>query len=209
MDEKERTHQRRVWHFLDMLGVVTWVMNRGIRGRALIESAPPRLTGEAPMVELDRIVRLAAAGKAPPAILDDEEIEQVAALFKVVAVRDGNVSYEENAAMKRFVEKHAKEDETEIEVEDFLTAFMDYHQSDAHLKDTCFLLRTRLKPGTAEQIMEALYRLAYLHGLEHEERRAVEKIGEYLGLFSSEIRLAESAARRYMEQKGQNNADQS
>lgn len=207
MDEKEKAHHRRVWHFLDLLGVVTWVMNRGIRGRGLIENVPPRLTGEPPMIELDRLVRLAATGQTPPATLDSEEMEQVASLFKDVAIRDGSVSSEENEAMRSFIESHVREGETEIEVEDFVSAFKDYHHSEAKLKETCFLLRTRLRPGAADQILEALYRLAYLHGLEHEERRAVEKIGEYLGLFSSEIRLAESAARRSIERKEQNNAD--
>jgi len=83
-----------------------------------------------------------------------------------------------------------------------LVAFKDHHSSDAGLKETCHLLRTRLRPGAAEQIVESLYRLAYLHGLDFKERRGVERIGEYLGLFSSEIRIAESTAKRSAEKKG-------
>lgn len=203
MDEKERAREYRHWHFLDFLGVVTWLMNRGIRGRALIEHIPPRLTGEPPMVELDRFVRLAAAGKMPQVPLDEEQLEQISSLFKAVALRDGAVSFEEKAAMIKFVEAHSEAGTSEIEVEEFLTAFKNYHQTDAQLKDTCYLLRTRLRPGAAEQIIESLFRLAYLHGLDLEERTMVERIGEYLGLFSSEIRIAESAARRSIEKGDQ------
>ncbi len=201
MDEKERDKQYRLWHFLDLLGVVTWVMNRGIRGSALVEKTPPRTTGEPPMVELDRLVKLAAAGKAPDVAVDDEQMDQIVSLFQMVALGDGSISSEETAAMKRFIEGHLPPASPEIEVEHFLTAFKDHHRSDANLKETCHLLRTRLRPGAAEQIVESLYRLAYYHGLDLEERREVEKIGEYLGLFSSEIRLAESAARKSMEKR--------
>lgn len=199
MDEKERAKQYRLWHFLDFLGVVTWVMNRGIRGSALIDSTPPRLTGEPPMVELDRVVKLAAVGKSPKVPVDDEQMGQIVSLFHRVAARDGHISSEETDAMKRFIEGHLPEGSPEMEIEHFVSAFKDHHSTDANLKETCFMLRTRLKAGSAEQIVEALYRLAYHHGLEFEERRDVEKIGEYLGLLSAEIRLAESAARRAVE----------
>ncbi|NQT35295.1 TerB family tellurite resistance protein [bacterium] len=202
MDEKERDKQYRLWHFLDLLGVITWVMNRGIRGSAMVHKTPPRQTGEPPMVELDRLVKLAALGKAPDAVVDDEQMEQIVSLFHTVAFRDGSVSSEETAAMKKFIEGHLPPGSPEIEVEHFLIAFKDHHSSDANLKETCHLLRTRLRPGAAEQIVESLYRLAYFHGLDLEERCEVEKIGEYFGLFSSEIRLAESAARRSVEKKG-------
>ncbi len=201
MDEKERDKQYRLWHSLDFLGVVTWVMNRGIRGSALIEKTPPRLTGEPPIVELDRLVKLAAAGKAPDVAVDDEQMEQIVSLFHTVALRDGSISSEETDAMKRFIKGHLPPGSPEMEIEHFLTAFKDHHSSDANLKETCHLLRTRLRPGAAEQIVESLYRLAYFHGLDFEERREVEKIAEYLGLFSSEIRLAETAARKSLEKK--------
>jgi len=202
MDEKEDAKQYRLWHFLDFLGVVTWVMNRGIRGRAIIENAPPRLTGEPPMAELERLVKLAAIGKAPNVVVDGEQMDQIVSLFHKVAARDGSVSSEETAAMKKFIKGHLPEGSPEMEIEHFIRAFKEHHSLDANLKETCYLLRTRLKPGAAEQIIESLYRLAYHHGLEFEERREVEKIGEYLGLFSSEIRLAESAARHSAEREG-------
>jgi len=199
MEERERARQYRHWHFLDFLGVVTWVMNRGIRGSALIERTPPRLTGGPPMVELDHLVKLAAIGKAPDITVDTEQMEQIVSLFSKVALQDGSVNSEETTAMKKFVEGHLPERSSEMKAEHFLIAFKDHHSSEANLKETCYLLRTRLKPGAAEQIVESLYRLAYLHGLEFEERREVEKIAEFLGLFSAEIRLAESAARRAFE----------
>ncbi|NQU04967.1 MAG: TerB family tellurite resistance protein [Calditrichaeota bacterium] len=199
MEEKERAKQYRHWHFLDLLGVVTWVMNRGIRGSALIDRTPPRLTGKPPMVELDRLLKLAAIGKAPDITVDTEQMDQIVSLFHKVALQDGSISSEETAAMKRFVKGHFPEGSSEMKVEHFLTAFKDHHSSEANLKETCYLLRTRLKPGAAKQIVESLYRLAFLHGLESEERREIEKIGEFLGLFSAEIRLAESAARRAFE----------
>ena len=202
MDEKERDKQYRLWHFLDFLAVVTWVMNRGIRGRALFENAPLRLTGEPPMVELARLVKLAAIGKAPNVVVDGEQMDQIGSLFHRVAARDGSISSEETTAMKKFIEDHFSKGSPEMEIEHYVRAFKDHHSSDANLKETCYLLRTRLKQGAAEQIIESLYRLAYHHGLEVEERNEVEKIGEYMGLFSSEIRLAESAARRSVEKKG-------
>ena len=196
MDEKEKEKQYRLWHFLDFLGVLVWVMNRGIRGHGLVESIPPRLTGEPPLVELDNLVKLAALGKSPEARLDDEQMAEAGELFQAVAMRDGSVSSEEEALMREFLAAHAATGAKEIHVEEFLKAFKNHHVDDLKLKATCHLLRTRLKPGAAEQIVESLFRLAILHGYTREEQRMVVDIGEYLGLMSSEIRLAESAARR-------------
>ena len=195
MDEKERAKEYRFWHFLDFLGVLVWVMNRGLRGRGLVESTPPRLTGEPPMIELDNLVKLAAAGKSPEAVLDKEQLAEVGELFQAVAMRDGSVSTEEQDLMKQFLAAHAASGKKEIDAGEFLEAFKRHHVDNARLKETCFLLRTRLRPGAAEQVVESLFRLARLHGFTREEQRMVEDIGEYLGLMSSEIRLAENAAR--------------
>jgi len=196
MDEKERAKEYRLWHFLDFLGVLVWVMNRGLRGRGLVESTPPRLTGEPPLVELDNLVKLAALGKSPEAVLDDEQLAEVGELFQAVAIRDGSVSSEEESLMKQFLAAHAASGAKEINAEEFLEAFKNHHVSDIKLKETCHLLRTRLRPGAAEQVLESLFRLARLHGFDSSEQRMVEDIGEYLGLMSSEIRLAENASRR-------------
>ena len=196
MDEKERAKQYRQWHFLDFLGVLVWVMNRGVRGRGVIERSPSRLTGEPPLVELDRLVKLAALGKSPDAVLDQEQMQEVSDLFQAVAIQDGSVSSEEEALMKQFLATHARSGAKEIEVEEFLEAFRNHHVSEAKLKETCHLLRTRLRPGAAEQVVESLFRLARLHGFEHDEQHMVENVGEYLGLMSSEIRLAELTSRK-------------
>jgi len=196
MDEQERAKQYRQWHFLDFLGVLVWVMNRGLRGRGLVEHTPPRLTGEPPLVELDRLVRLAALGKSPDAVLDREQLEEVGDLFQAVAIQDGSVSSEEEALMKQFLAAHAATGAKEIEVENFLAAFRNHHVSDAKLKETCHLLRTRLRSRATEQVVESLFRLARLHGFDQDEQHIVENIGEYLGLMSSEIRLAENASRK-------------
>jgi len=196
MDEKEIAKQYRRWHFLDFLGVVVWVMNRGLRGRGLVERTPPRLTGEPPLVELDRLVKLAAMGHNPEVVLDDEQLGQVAELFQTVCSKDGAVSSEEEAMMKRYLASYHQTGREEVAVEEFLTAFKEHHLSEAQVKETCHNLRTRLRRGAAEKIVEQLFRLARLHGFDPAEQRMVEHIGEYLGLMSAEIREAELGSRR-------------
>jgi len=129
----------RLWHFLDFLGIVTWVMNRGIRGSAIVEKTPPRLTEEPPMLELDRVVKLAAAGKKPGIVVDDEQMEQIVSLFNKVALRDGSISSEETEAMKRYIEGHLQPGSSEMEVEHFLAAFI----GGSHLKEGAVMMTRR------------------------------------------------------------------
>ncbi|NQU04966.1 MAG: TerB family tellurite resistance protein [Calditrichaeota bacterium] len=207
-EEKKKEHQRQFrW---DLLGLITWLLNFSwirwiftdipFRGRRFSRKPPmPGSGGEPPMVSL---ANLAGEGlKEPEAVLLKKKhvIEEVLSLFVAIALKDGSVSAEEMTLVEEFIAELTSNNVTVDELGAYLEYFNNLAPQDINLVNLCHSLKGQLSHSQAKLVIENLFHLAFLHGLEIEERREVDRIAGKLQLSPADIRFALMNAKKKAE----------
>ena len=208
MDDEEKQRELKRWKRWDFLGIVVWILTFGPirwllneipwRGRHYPRK-PPRFGYEPPMLSLAKLAEDGLIEPPPQRIRDSNTIGDIVRLFAFVGRADKVVTDEEIEVLRSFLKEHGPEALSVDEEDRFVNLFKSSDATRFNIKNHCFLLAKGLKHNQTKLVFEAVNHLAYLHGLEQEELRLVFKIGEYLGLTSAEIRLADTAGRQAAE----------
>ena len=204
MDEEARNRELRRWRRWDFLGIAVWILTFGPirwlwnglpwRGR-FYPRKPPRLEYEPPLLSLAKLAEEGVVEPPPPRISNRETLEAVLDLFAFVSGRDRMITASELEVVKSYINASGPENAPKAELENYLERIKTFDEKEFNVKNHCFLLSKSLKHNQVKAAYETLNHLAYLHGLEAEELRAMFKIGDYLGLTAVEIRLADAAGR--------------
>lgn len=205
MNYSDLDKEHKSWRRWERLSFLTWLANFHwlrwmfpkfpFRGRYFSRKPPP--TGmEAPLVSLMRLAEDGITEEPANRIKNREDLERVLSLFSSVATMDGSISGAEQFVMEKFIRENLPEDANNEHVEQYENFFKSCSEREFSLKETCFLLRQSLDRNVLIKVVETLFHLAYLHGLEPEERRIIDRIGTMLRLKPAEIRLAESSVKR-------------
>ena len=205
MDEEARNRELRRWRRWDFLGIAVWILTFGPlrwlwnelpwRGR-FYPRKPPRLEYEPPLLSLAKLAEEGVVEPPPLRISNRRILESILDLFAYVTHRDRIVTDREIEAVKLYLTDFAPDNLTEAELEKYLERFESFDEKNFKVKSLCFLLQKELKHNQLKKAYETVNQLAYLHGLEQEELRAIFRIGEYLGLTAAEIRLADAAGKQ-------------
>lgn len=208
-EEKKKEHQRQ--NRWDLLGLITWLLTFGwirwiftdipFRGRRYPRK-PPITSDEPPLVSLANLAEKGLTKAEPAGMKEKETIEEVLALFFAVALKDGNISESEIKLVEDFISEISLKTATTDEINSFMEYFKSLSSQDINIKNLCFSLKRGLSQPQAKLVFENLYHLAYLHGLEIEERREVERIAGRLGMSAPDIRFALMNAKKKTETSG-------
>lgn len=197
--EQKEKEQRR-WRWWEFIGAFLSVFSfRPWRDLTMRREVMPHLDPKSPM---EGLAGIAETGYVAPQRLKVKHFamyKHLDDLMKIVAEKDGVVAEKELEFSEELLIDYAPNnfnDAQRQEIIDYLHKPLD---PEFHLRNTCVILKENLKDRFLPQLIEDLYKLAYLDGLEMNERHLVDKIGDLLELPAVEIRRAAFKIRKELE----------
>ena len=200
MDEQERLKYKKKWRLWEWItGILSLVGFRTKNISKMGDVILPRLDSEPPMLELDRLAKGVIGKERTLAISKSEQIYLMLQLMSYTAERDGQVNPKAITFVERFLDENLSArigfDQKKI----YMNYFLDCEGKKVNIKNSAILFRGRSKPQLRNLLINAIYDLAYMAGMDENLRRDVNDIGRWLDVSATRMRQAAFAARQRWE----------
>lgn len=197
MNEQEKSKEIRRWKLWEFIGGFLSIFHfRPWRDLTMNRKILPRLDNEPPMIALDKLANEGLATEQKTFLHDPEIVHLMLDLMRVVCESDSSVDPIKTDRIERSLKNFLPVQTEPSEIENYVRYFHELDGSTLNAKNTCHILKVRGRKQVCLQVFSALYKLAYCRDIESEERRTVDRIGEWMGLELREIRQAAFAAKR-------------
>ena len=191
MNELDKMRETRRWRIWELIGGFLSIFHfRPWRDITMRRKILPRLDHEPPMIGLDRLALEGLPKAETIKESNPEQIQLMLQLMKILAGRDGEISQEEVDFIEHFLDDLLPLQTEPAQRESYSKHFRDIKVESVNIKNSCHLLKVKLNHKLLIKLINSLYKLAYIHGIEHEELYTVDRMGEWLGLPPGDIRRA-------------------
>ena len=161
--------------------------------------ALPHYDNTPAMKGLEALTKVGHVEERTVPLSDEAQIKLMLELMRWVAEEDGIVGEKEVGFIESFLEEHlAVRDRDDLKprlIEHFNSAI----GSQVNLKNSTILLKGRSKPPDRKLFINAIYELAYLHGIDPDIQRDLMDIGRWLDMSAATMRQAAFSARQKTE----------
>jgi len=193
----DRDREARSWRFWEFMNVLLSLLTfRWIRDRIMGRKIFKTLDEEPPLVGLDKLATEGLVAEEFLKISDLKVYPSILEIARLVCESDGEVSAEEVEFVENYVNEILPAPVEQSKRDELKKYFKDIDVSTINFRNVCHAIKSNLSHSLQHQFFSELYRLAYLHDLEHKERRLVDEIGQRIGLGATDIRTSAFSARQ-------------
>lgn len=198
----DREKESRSWHFWKFMRPILSILSfNWIRDRIMGRKIMSELGDDPPLIALDKLATVGLVKEEILKVSDLKIYPQILEAARLVCEQDGEVSAEEVEFVENFIRELLPVVVEKAKHEELITFFKTIDASTVNFRNVCHAIKTNLSQKQRQQFLNEIYRLAYLHDLDHNERRLVDDIGQKIGLDATDIRSSAFAARQEREKK--------